>query len=277
MPRINPLPSGSVLYSLEGPDEQGRIAAKAQNFVVEWIDSVAGPLAAESGDELLLILPRGAAEVGIGERSYAFEGPAAAIAPPGKIDLTLTCGGPLILVATDRPDLRQASAGFNPENDPRIAPIGHAFERQQPLADLLVAPFDSIANPAGNPRIRFLQTATMSVNIVRYDGPRDSTSLSPHAHTDLQQGTLALAGRYVHHLRTPWGKDVADWREDEHIEAGPGTLLLIPPEVIHTTQGIGEEPHLLIDIFAPPRRDFIAKGWVANSSEYRDLEDQSGR
>jgi hypothetical protein len=25
---------------------------------------------------------------------------------------------------------------------------------------------------------------------------------------------------------------------------------------------------VLIDVFAPPRRDFIAKGWVANAADY---------
>jgi hypothetical protein len=32
---------------------------------------------------------------------------------------------------------------------------------------------------------------------------------------------------------------------------------------------------LLIDIFAPPRRDFIAKNWVFNATDYRDPREVS--
>ena len=45
-------------------------------------------------------------------------------------------------------------------------------------------------------------------------------------------------------------------------------MLVIPGELVHTTEGVGSERHLLIDVFAPPRRDFIGKGWVANSKDY---------
>jgi hypothetical protein len=43
---------------------------------------------------------------------------------------------------------------------------------------------------------------------------------------------------------------------------------VIPVHLVHTTEGIGDERHLLIDVFSPPRRDFIAKGWVANARDY---------
>jgi len=33
---------------------------------------------------------------------------------------------------------------------------------------------------------------------------------------------------------------------------------------------VGPGHHLLIDVFAPPRRDFISKGWMLNAREYRD-------
>jgi hypothetical protein len=45
---------------------------------------------------------------------------------------------------------------------------------------------------------------------------------------------------------------------------------VVPPELIHTTEGVNGGHHLLIDIFAPPRRDFIAKSWMLNASAYRD-------
>ena len=45
-------------------------------------------------------------------------------------------------------------------------------------------------------------------------------------------------------------------------------MLIIPPEVIHTSEGVNGGRHLLIDIFSPPRKYFIAKNWVLNASEY---------
>ena len=110
----------------------------------------------------------------------------------------------------------------------------------------------------------------MSINWVDYKGPRDRKALSPHSHSDFEQASLAAAGDFVHHLRTAWGKNANEWRDDEHRLVGSPSILVIPPDLIHTTEGVGEGDHLLIDIFAPPRRDFIAKNWVANSTEYLD-------
>ena len=46
------------------------------------------------------------------------------------------------------------------------------------------------------------------------------------------------------------------------------SVAVIPVHLVHTTEGVGPERHLLIDVFSPPRRDFIAKGWVANAGNY---------
>jgi hypothetical protein len=51
------------------------------------------------------------------------------------------------------------------------------------------------------------------------------------------------------------------------------SILVIPPALIHTSEGVGPGRHLLIDVFAPPRRDFIAKKWMLNSSEYLDPQE----
>jgi hypothetical protein len=267
------LPNGATLVSFDTTADGGRAIARAQNFIVEWVDRPGRRTVAESAHETILLLADGAARIDDGEGEIVVEGPAIAIVPPGRPAITLDAGGPLLLLATDRVDLDREDAARN-HQDTRIAPVGTPFRRRRPLARAMVMPFDAIPNPSGNPRIRFIQTATMSINIVRYEGPRDTTSLSPHAHADIEQGTLAIVGRYVHHLRTPWQKDMAGWREDAHVEVDPATLLLIPPELVHTTRGVDDEPHLLVDIFAPPRRDFIARGWIANAGDYDDPFDE---
>ncbi|RIA37092.1 hypothetical protein DFR49_2967 [Hephaestia caeni] len=261
------LASGATFTSFDLAGGSGRQIARAQNFIVEWISQRDRLYSARSDNEMIVLLAAGIARLG-DDGEIVLAGASVAILPAGVVELMLVEGGPLLVLATGRSDLDGAADAGNTRFDPRIAPIGVPLARRQPIEHPVVTALDDLPNPSGNPRIRFLQSETMSINIVRYDGPRDATSLSPHAHDDIQQGTLAIAGHYVHHLRTPWGRDVAEWREDQHIDAGPGTLLLIPPEIVHTTQGVGAHPHLMLDIFAPARRDFIAKGWMANADDY---------
>lgn len=98
--------------------------------------------------------------------------------------------------------------------------------------------------------------------------PRDTAQMSPHAHADFAQISFVLEGRYVHHLRWPWTKDLAQWREDQHIVAESPSVLEIPPTVTHTSQNI-DGPGWLIDIFHPPREDFLAtEGLVVNAADY---------
>jgi mannose-6-phosphate isomerase-like protein (cupin superfamily) len=98
---------------------------------------------------------------------------------------------------------------------------------------------------------------------------RDVHKLSPHAHADFEQGSLALRGRWVHHLRYPWVPDMAAWRDDEHAEVGSPSLAVIPPKVVHTSRNLNDGGAWLVDFFAPPRLDFASKpGKVANEHHY---------
>jgi hypothetical protein len=70
-------------------------------------------------------------------------------------------------------------------------------------------------------------------------------------------------------MRSPWGRDMTVWREDEHYEIGAPSVTIIPPLEIHTSQSVGPELNQLIDIFAPPRVDFsLTPGKVTNADEY---------
>jgi hypothetical protein len=268
----------AAVHQLEPAAPAGRMAARAQNFIVEQVFGSPGHEAAfASGDEIILLLPDGggtlvseASQSG-GETHIAERG--VVIVPPGAHRFHFAERARLMILATDRPDLDAdsiANAGAYREPDRRVAPVGIPFRRISGEGQVQVLPIAAIPHPATNPRLKFVQSATMSINWVEYDEPRDRTALSPHAHDDLEQGSLAIDGWFIHHLRTPWGRNADQWREDAHLDAGPSSLLIVPPEIIHTTEGVGTGHHLLIDVFAPPRRDFIAKDWVFNAGDYQD-------
>ena len=46
-------------------------------------------------------------------------------------------------------------------------------------------------------------------------------------------------------------------------------MTLIPPTIVHTTRAVGAGTHTLVDVFAPPREDFLANGWVLNAGDYQ--------
>lgn len=251
-------------------DEAQRAFVRAGNFVVEWLMQSGRGYSLECDQEALVIFAHAGGTIADGTRRFAARAMTVAIVPAGKYEVFADGPQAAIILASGRSDLEPAGAlNADEDRDGRIAPIGEPYVRVEPLEAPLLLPIEEIPTPAGNARIRFLQSATMSINIVLYEGPRGNTALSPHAHDDIEQGTLALEGAYVHHLRAPWGSDASAWLEDVHLEAAAGSLLLIPPELIHTTEGVGPGRHFLLDIFAPPRRDFIAKGFVANAGDYR--------
>jgi hypothetical protein len=258
------------LFELREPVAGRGKKVSAQNFSVQWCEGAAS-YAVESPTESLLFAVDPMTVV-TGNDRVAVSPKSLAILPPGRHTIEAKIDAVAIVITTDLEDVRGAVAanGARPSRDNRVVPVGQPFARRHKENRILVYPMDEVAPPAGNPRLKIFQSATMSVNYVEYDGPRERKSLSPHAHKDFEQVTLAVRGPYVHHLREEWGPNADLWREDVHMRAEPATLLLIPPAIIHTTEGVGEEKHILLDIFAPPRRDFIAKGWVLNADDYSD-------
>ncbi|WP_066797833.1 hypothetical protein [Sphingomonas soli] len=265
---VTKLENGARLIEPAGQADQ-RDIAHGGNFSVEWLAHPGHAHGVNSADEIIALFADSGGEVSGAYGSVAVPEMTVAILPPGVHAISAGAARGGLIIATRRRDIAPGE-GLNAgaPRDERIALPGEPFARITPLDAPLLLPVESIPTPPGNPRIRFLQTATMSINIVLYDGPRGKKALSPHAHDDIEQGSLAIHGDYVHHLRTPWGLDASAWVDDAHLEAGPHSLLLIPPHLIHTTEGVGPGRHLLLDIFAPPRGDFIAKGWMANAADY---------
>lgn len=253
----------------------------AHNFSVEWVDLADDLQSAtfDSGHESILLVEGPGARIQsqtAGSPAVNVPGRTVAITPPGNYRITAPQGAGgtrLALITARRSDLlgrRPLSPEICEPRDPRVLPAGVPYRRRQDAGGILVYALDEIKASPEKPRLKMLQTDTLSVNLVEYEGPRTRSELSPHSHSSFEQGSLALAGDFVHHLRVPWGADANQWREDEHLPAGSPSLLVVPVEMIHTTEGVGPGRHFLIDVFSPPRKDFIAKGWVFNAADYTE-------
>jgi mannose-6-phosphate isomerase-like protein (cupin superfamily) len=248
------------------------IVARGQNFFVQWLQGDGTAFEAHSAHEMLLLLPENGAEVSVGQRAaQSVPGRSVCVLPVGDIAVQPKDGGRAVLIASSRADLAPGAACNEHDYaspDARIGGSDAGYRRTRGNGDLQVIGIDSIRPPADKPRLKMLQSDTLSINWVEYQDARDRSKLSPHSHADFEQGSLAIDGRFVHHLRVQWGADANQWRDDQHLEAGPASMITIPVHLIHTTEGVGAGRHLLIDVFSPPRKDFIDKGWVANSADY---------
>jgi mannose-6-phosphate isomerase-like protein (cupin superfamily) len=250
-----------------------RRSVRSQNFQIEWIEVAPGQPALDlsSATEVMLLLFDCTARIAGESQTAQAPRRSVTVLPAGAFRIEFEGTGRACVISTERqgmPEPLNAESYARP--NPRVAAVGPAWARTGDARRIQIFDIDRVKAPATNPRIKMFQSATISINWVDYQGPRDRAALSPHSHADLEQASLAAAGDFVHHLRVAWGKNANEWRDDEHIRVGSPSVLVIPPDVIHTTEGVGPGHHLLIDVFAPPRRDFIAKGWVENSAEYRD-------
>lgn len=208
-----------------------------------------------------------------GSRHQRVVEPSVVVVPPGPS--SVTAKSPCILIRVfsvlSGQFLPAANEDFYAQTDPRIAPFV-SWPGPQAGYDLRGYPL-SAATPDPTVFGRIYRSSTVMVNLLEPQlGPRDPNRLSPHSHVDFEQCTITVAGDYVHHLRTPWTTRAANWRTDEHIESPSPSITIIPPGVIHTSQAVGEGAHDLIDVFAAPRRDFDAAGWVRNADDYPPLD-----
>ena len=246
---------------------------RGQNFVVCYSEVEPGAVFERRGqtDEYVLLLHEAdmAATVTANGEVAEVSGYSITMIPPGDSTVTVHTGGVIVrLISTASADIAgkvgnaAAYSGVHPQ----------------------IPPFQPWPDPVGGWKIRsysldipdapgrfgkIFRCTTFMVNVFPPQGPRDVTKLSPHHHDDFEQCSLALKGRYWHHLRWPWIANQNEWRDDEHVEVLSPSVCVIPPKVIHTSAPSDAGDNVLVDIFAPPREDFSdMAGWVLNADDY---------
>jgi mannose-6-phosphate isomerase-like protein (cupin superfamily) len=244
--------------------------ARLQHTLVAWSEfGGPGTLRNDAEHEVIVVFPDAAAVVDAnGNRTDA---PARSIAVLPAGASTIELGGRGTVVRFFTPVGAGTAAPVNGDDyalpRPRLRAVGTPFARIGSPAPR-VHPIERLPAPkTGVPRC--VQSETMSVMWIDHAGPQDRSKVQPHAHADFEEGTLVLEGRYVQHLRTPWGTNVDLWRDDDHLGCERGALVIVPAEVVHSAEAIGEGSHVLLNFFAPVRRDHIEKGQVINAAEYR--------
>jgi len=246
--------------------------ARAANFLVEWLDvPAAASHRVDSGAETILLLDDRGARISSAGESVAAAAHSVCVLPAGSVDLDFHGSGSAVLLRTDGFDAGSLNDGDYAEPHSRVASLGRPYRRIGGPRIQVIA-VDAIKAPAAKPRLRIVQSDTMSISWIEYSGLRDRTRLTPHSHDDFEQGSLALAGNFLHHIRAPWGANANLWLDDAHLQAPARSLTMIPPPLIHTTEGLGEDRHVLIDVFAPVRRDFFTAGWISNGAFYAPPE-----
>lgn len=246
---------------------------RAQNFSLAYTWAGEGETLAQENvpDEYILVIPEAVPVLvdAAGGEQVPVTGPAAVIVPPGASSVTAGRTAPLLQVFSARAAgllAKARNAARYEDPDPAVTPLPD----QPPVGPGTVRVYRAADIPDDPARFgRILRTGTLMINwFSPAQGPRDTDSLTPHVHDGFEQASVTIEGDYVHHLRTPWTARMRDWRDDEHVHCTSPSVTIIPPGIIHTTRAVGTGPHQLIDVFAPPREDFSARGWVINDGDY---------
>ncbi|MEU5907248.1 hypothetical protein ABZ780_23140 [Micromonospora sp. NPDC047467] len=259
--------------SMVGPNGSRTWIARAANVVIAYTEARAGDVFVRTAqpDEYAVLMYSSSAPVTVsaaGSTASVSE-EAFVVVPPGDSEIRVDGDGILIRLFSTRAEDLSASAinaAAYAEPDERVTPLQ---PWPDPVGGFALRVYRLADTPIAEGRFgRIFRTTNLMVNFLAEEPkPRDVHKLSPHHHDDFEQVSLAVKGRFMHHIRYPWGPDSTRWRPDESREIATPSICVIPPPTVHTTQGIG--PHQqLIDIFSPPREDFSVSGWVLNADDY---------
>lgn len=242
--------------------------AAATNFTVETARVPAGARLRLTGHpgEHLIILSAGSAAltVSTSDTKVTADEPGVVIVPPGDSAVEALRDGYVYRVFTCfSPVHARARAYGDGDRSGGVAPLTAAA----PPAGGYALRYHRVSDFPGDSNKRVFRGAEIMVSMLfPSDTPRDPARLSPHCHDDFEQGCLVAQGRYVHHLRRTWGADSTRWRDDEHQTVGAPSVTVISPPDVHTSQTVGTGPFRHVDIFCPPRADFLAT--VLNAEDY---------
>jgi mannose-6-phosphate isomerase-like protein (cupin superfamily) len=242
---------------------------RAANFAIVCSVGEAGASLSGTGqDEHFLYSLEGGVGISAGARTEALDVEDLAIVPPGEWTLRFHRRGHVIqlITADEAIAAHAANAALYAGGAPEVARI-EAWP--QPVGGYRLRRYSTLEAYARGGMVHAFRTRKlMMVPYARFLEPRDETALSPHSHADFEQGSVALEGDWLHHLRVPWTPNKREWRPDRHLQVASPSTTIIPAGVIHTSQGIAGEGMRLIDVFAPPRIDFSQRGWVDNAADY---------
>lgn len=249
---------------------------RAANFVAVVSETKPGAILErdDNPDEYMAFVISAGASVTAGAQEKEVGPETLLVMPPGPSRIVMPEGGAIVRIFSSKATdvlAAAANAAAYADGAPEVAPIvpwpdpaGGFGIHAYPLADF--------TSPDPSPlKMRVFRSTNLMINIFEpWQQRRDPTKLSPHWHDDFEQMSLGVKGAFCHHLRYPWGRDMTQWQDDEHVtyEASP-SILVIPAGVIHTTQDVGDGTTWLVDIFGPPRLDFSSKpGFVLNAADY---------
>ncbi|MET9685410.1 hypothetical protein [Streptomyces coeruleorubidus] len=247
---------------------------RSQNFIVGYTSISAGGSLSEVDlpDEHIILVPEGM-EVAVqvpGQAEVPAEGPALVIVPEGTSQVVARGAGELWRVFTTRAADVVARARNNAvyaEPDPAVTPLPDQPPVPGPGTVRVYRADDIPEDPARFGRI--FRTDSLMFNWFHLEHvERDTDKLSPHVHDDFEQASVTFQGDYIHHLRSPWTPRLREWRDDQHLQVSSPSVTIIPPGNVHTSRSVGEGLHQMADVFAPPRTDFLGRGWVLNASDY---------
>jgi hypothetical protein len=242
---------------------------RGANFAIVCSEGEAGAsFSGSAKDEQFVYALEGGVIVSAGGQSETLGVEDLAILPPGPWTIHFDRAGRVVQQVTADEALAKlaANAATYADGAPEVAPV-EAWP--EPVGGYRLRRYSTLEAYARGGMVHAFRTRKlMMVPYARFLEPRDETQLTPHSHADFEQGSVALEGDWLHHLRVPWTANKRHWRPDMHLKVGSPSTTIIPAGVIHTSQGIAGEGMRLVDVFAPPRIDFSQKGWVDNAADY---------